>query len=323
MLSFVQQVAEIKERAARNKESPTAPPELADKAPMSPVDYKAGLRKVSAKEEANEIILKTQLKRIDPSTVKKDESGTIVDFKSRLRKVEIEKKNEDGAEETGNLNNGQEEEDKRKSTGSINSLKKLWENKDGVEGPAQVSPKLGHKLPKSEEKEASPPDKKSWPPSGVQEDKDKPTVPAKPLVKSSKPAVPPPAKPQVPSNIYATPGRTDQNTEGTTVKNKESVLEISQALEISLGALKTGGSTTTAGWLQLSDKVGLLHSTCQGYVDSLGPPQARFKFRELLVRLENQARQLRSAGTRNSADNAHLCTEVQNTVKDVVNAVSR
>jgi len=70
-------------------------------------------------------------------------------------------------------------------------------------------------------------------------------------------------------------------------------------------------------------QVGLLHSTCQGYVDSLGPPQARFKFRELLVRLEGQARQLRSAGTRNSADNQHLCNEVQNTVKDVVNAVSR
>lgn len=285
---------------------------------MSPVDYKAGLRKVSTTKEESSDAIKSQLKRIDPSAVKKDESGTIVDFKSRLRKVEIEKKNEDGTEETNT--NGQEEEDKRKSTGSINSLKKLWESKDGVEGPAQVSPKLGHKQPKPDEKESSPPDKKSWPP---QEDKDKPTVPAKPLVKSSKPAVPPPAKPQAPSNIYATPGRTDQNTEGTTVKNKESVLEISHALEISLGALKTGGSTTTAGWLQLSDKVGLLHTTCQGYVDSLGPPQARFKFRELLVRLENQARQLRSAGTRNSADNAHLCTEVHNTVKDVVNAVSR
>lgn len=286
---------------------------------MSPVDYKAGLRKFSTKEETSDP-LKTQLKRIDPGIVKKDESGTIVDFKSRLRKVEIEKKNEDGADD-GN-SNGQEDEDKRKSTGSINSLKKLWENKDGVEGQAQVSPKLGQKMPK-DEKEGSPPDKKSWPPPNPQDEKDKPTVPAKPLVKSSKPAVPPPAKPQAPSNIYATPGRTDQNTEGTTVKNKESVLEISQALEISLGALKTGGSTTTAGWLQLSDKVGLLHTTCQGYVDSLGPPQARFKFRELLVRLENQARQLRSAGTRNSADNAHLCIEVHNTVKDVVNAVSR
>lgn len=288
---------------------------------MSPVDYKAGLRKVSVKEEGSENILKSQLKKIEPIVTKKSETGAIVDFKSRLRKVEIDKKPEDGNEE---ISNGQEEEDKRKSTGSINSLKKLWENKDGVEASAQISPKLGNKVPKSEDKdkETSPPDKKSWPPPSTTEDK--PTVPAKPVVKCSKPVVPPPAKPPTPSNIYATPGRTERTSdEDNTDKNKESVLEISQALEISIGALKTGGPTTSAGWLQLSDKVRLLHSTCQGYVDSLGPPQARFKFRELLVHLDNQARQLRSASNRNSADNAHLCNEVLNTVRDVVNAVSR
>lgn len=250
--------------------------------------------------------------------MKKNASGIIVDFKSRLRKVEVEKKSECSEEENGTSSNGADEENKRKSTGSINSLKKLWENKDGIENVAQISPKPSNKLPKSEDKDASPPDKRTWPPSAD----DKPSVPAKPLVKSTKPAVPPPAKPHVPSNIYATPSRTEGNAESPD-KNKETVLEISQALENTLGLLKSSGATTTAGWLQLSDKIRLLHGKCQGYVDSLGPPQVRFKFRELLARLDSLARQLRSAGTRNSEENILLCNEVHNTIKDVLNAMSR
>lgn len=165
-----------------------------------------------------------------------------MDFKSLLRKVEVDKK-DDVAEEGVGL----DDDDKRRSTGSINSLKKLWENKDGE--PQQISPKLGHKSVKSDDRDASPPEK--------------PTVPAKPAVKTAKPAVPPPAKPSppaLPSNIYATPGqmeglRESKNKEVKDSKDKDSVLEISQSLEMSLGALKAGTAPTTATWLQLSDKV--------------------------------------------------------------------
>lgn len=251
--------------------------------------------------------------------MKKNDSGTIVDFKSRLRKVETEKKSECSEEQNGNnITNAVEEENKRKSTGSINSLKKLWESKDSVENVSQISPKPSNKLPKSEDKDRSPPEKKIW----AQSTEDKPLVPTKPLVKSSKPAVPPPAKPQTPSNIYATPSRLEGTPESEE-KNKETLNEISQALENTLGLLKTSGATTTAAWLQLSDKIRLLHGKCQGYVDSLGPPQVRFKFREVLAKLDSQARQLRSAGTRNSEENVLLCNEVHNTIKDVLNAMSR
>lgn len=165
--------------------------------------------------------------------MKKDEQSSIVDFKSLLRKVEIDKKDE-GGDEYPHV----DDDDKRRSTGSINSLKKLWENKDGE--PQQISPKLGHKGVKSEDCDSSPPEK--------------PTVPAKPAVKPAKPAVPPPAKPALPSNIYATPGQMESKTKEQS-KDKESVLEISQSLEMSLSALKTGTTPTTATWLQLSDKV--------------------------------------------------------------------
>lgn len=262
--------------------------------------------------------MKTQLKKVDPNIVKKSDSRTIVDFKSRLRKVETEKKSGECEEENGTTSNSTDEDGKRKSTGSINNLKKLWESKDGVENVVQISPKPSNKLPKSEEKESNSPPEKVWPPQG----EEKPSVPAKPLVKSSKPAVPPPAKPHVPANIYATPSRMEGPSESPD-KSKESLQEVSQALENTLALLKSSGATTTAGWLQLSDKIRLLHSKCQGYVDSLGPPQVRFKFRELLVRLDSQARQLRSAGTRNSEENILLCNEVHNTIKDVLNAMSR
>lgn len=314
---LILQVAEIKVRTAKNKDSPTD-------IQKSPSDSKAQTRKFPTKEDNGEVTLKTQLKKIDPTVVKKTDSGTIVDFKSRLRKVEVEKKSSGECNEDENEVASADEENKRKSTGSINSLKKLWENKDGVESVSQISPKLSNKLSKSDDKDSSPHDKKIWPlPPSLTSADEKPSVPAKPIVKSSKPVVPPPAKPSAPSNIYATPSRSDGKNVESPEKNKESVLEISQALENALGLLKSSGATTTAGWLQLSDKIRLLHGKCQGYVDSLSPPQVKFKYRELLSRLDSLARQLRSAGTRNSEENILLCNEVQNTIKDVLNSISR
>lgn len=45
----------------------------------------------------------------------------------------------------------EETDDKRKSTGSISSLKKLWEAKDSDYGTVQLSPKLTIKSTKSED----------------------------------------------------------------------------------------------------------------------------------------------------------------------------
>jgi abelson tyrosine-protein kinase 1 len=261
----------------------------------------------------------------------------------------------------------EEGEDKRRSTGSISSLKKLWESKEtSAEMPVgQVSPKLALKAPGkgrdtantaeeedkskidevAKEQGSSPDDMKPpskgqggarvWPPSD-----EKPVVPTKPPVKATKPILPTSKLPGSSAAIYATPTlpkppvvaretKLVQEDEGCAAPasnvsgdDRESVLEISQALETSLTSLRSATTVSSGTWLQLSDKVGLFHSSCVGYADSI-VPHARFHFRELLTRLESQARQLRKAGARNSADNTQLCAEVQNTVRDVINAVQR
>ncbi|XP_023725314.1 tyrosine-protein kinase Abl isoform X3 [Cryptotermes secundus] len=424
------------------KETPDTPPNrsLSDpnKGATSPVDFKANLRRVSRGSEAvkpegigqvkqDGVALggfKAQLKKFEPASKQvgaKDENddhtGSIIDFKSRLRKVEsggervgrrIEGGKEDEDERRGeedtrqnsvsvdedlqqeedpmkkrdstvsthSLDGGtqlkvEENDDKRRSTGSISSLKKLWESKEtSGEVPAcsgaagQVSPKLALKVPgrfrdsantAEEEDEglkeqgSSPDDGKPvnkgqggsrvWPPPPVPSD-EKPTVPTKPPVKATKPILSASKLPTGSAAIYATPmlpkppvvareTKFVTDEEGCPAPasrvsggERESVLEISQALETSLTSLRSAATVSSGTWLQLSDKVCVFHSSCVGYADSI-VPHARFHFRELLTRLESQARQLRSAGARNSADNTRLCAEVQNTVRDVINAVQR
>jgi abelson tyrosine-protein kinase 1 len=214
-----------------------------------------------------------------------------------------------------------EPDDKRKSTGSISSLKKLWENKDDdVEQKDSAA---------EEEAKSS---KRVWPPAPSDE---KPLVPTKPVVKAVKPAVPgkgpsiyatptPSTAPRTspPAKRLSPPPVPSEKPPEKTTSAKESILEISQALETSLASLKSAKSVSTSSIIQLSDKVGLFHGSCISFSDGI-PPQGRFQFRELLTRLEQQARQLRSAGSRNSADNARLFLDVQNTIRDVVNAVQR
>ncbi|XP_073974449.1 tyrosine-protein kinase Abl isoform X2 [Rhodnius prolixus] len=245
------------------------------------VDFKANLRKVGGAK---------------PESANNKVVDDIVDIKSKLRKVEVKGQSGEG---------GEEEDDKRRSTGSISSLKKLWE---GESPPSTESVK-----------------ERKWPPPELHE---KPAVPTKPTVRPPAPAgggsnqqksitpnttsggTPPPPPPPA---IYATPG------------GLANVIDISHALETSVTTLKTASSISSANWLQLSDKVGLFHSACLGYVNTpaVAPPHARFHLIELLNRLESQARQLRSAGTKNQADNTKLLDDLHNTLKDVLNAVQR
>lgn len=324
---------------------------------------------------------KSQLKKIDPpiKRPKEDMNNTtsgVIDFKSRLRKVDSAPdkktdKDEEDIEKTiiiTDIDEGNKREstassdssanlkmddsdDKRKSTGSISSLKKLWESKEASEnlGNIQLSPKLSIKNTKNSEKmdeiiaenlEESPLIRsasgrnttKLWPPNSDE----KPIVPVKPIVKVVKPIIS-----KAGPAIYATPiapkppilakptnldNKTDDNSENINKSNtekseRESILEISQALESSLNSIRLNPMVSTATWLQLSDKIGLLHGSCMGYADSVVPAHTKFHFRELLTRLESQGRQLRSAGSRNITENTRQLTEVANTVKDVVNAV--
>lgn len=324
----------------------------------------------------NGVTFVSQLKKVDakkPITTKEKiekDTSVIIDFKSRLRKVENDKKSDErednefeinkrestASSDSGNLKLD-DSDDKRKSTGSISSLKKLWEAKDNSEtgGNIQLSPKLSIKSSKAEEILESSPvensdesvkleksiktEKKSWPPT----QEEKPIIPTKPAVKALKPLIGRPAG----SAIYATPMATtnannskppimakpatnENKTPEEDVKltmgdksGKDNILEISQALETTLNSIKSNSAVSTATWLQLSDKIGLLHGSCMDYADNVVPAHTKFHFRELLTRLECQARQLRSAGSRNTSDNTRCLNEVNNTIKDVVNVVFR
>lgn len=360
-----------------------------NKSVLSPVDLKASLRRVSRNEsnasssDSNPSGFKAQLKKFEPvkktSPNAKEEKETTnpINFKSRLRKVDSLEKNKKAEDEDnktevkntateddsnkkrdsmeGNLK-PDDSDDKRRSTGSISSLKKLWETKesnspvtDNETSSEQVSPKPGIKRPEINESENTvneekaqednniKSNKRTWPPNSDE----KPVVPTKPVVKAVKPILPANSS-KVPS-IYATPNQqTTLKTSPTNkpvvpppiptekpvddidkrVSDKDNILEISQALETSLTSLKSSNNVSTSSIIQLSDKVGLFHVSCLSFADGI-PPHGRFHFRELLSRLEQQARQLRSAGSRNSADNARLFSDVQNTIRDVINAVQR
>ncbi|KYM96644.1 Tyrosine-protein kinase Abl [Cyphomyrmex costatus] len=315
-----------------------------------------------------------KLKKVDKrSNPQREENpdGQIIDFKARLRKVDnidkeravADERNKssrfddctqgsnvaDSADSSSGVDDAND--DKRRSTGSISSLKKLWENKEASCDNQPLSPKLNVRGASSKQdvgdvaSEDSPEDHSGastrsstsksdprvWPPtssSSVTLEVEKPIVPAKPL----KPLGP--SSKHFGSSIYATPNcnkSTSQSDDdgskqisGEMTKGaKHSVMEISNVIENSILNLKGSPTIVMASWLQLSDKVGLLHGMCVNLTDTAIAPHARFQFRDLLTRLELQARQLRAAGTRNITENTRLLCDVQNTIKDVINTVQR
>lgn len=313
-----------------------------------------------------------KLKKVDKrNNPQKEENpdSQIIDFKARLRKVDNVDKERASAEKSSRFDDSagsnvadsadsssgvdDANDDKRRSTGSISSLKKLWENKEASCDNQPLSPKLNVRGTSGKQdvgdvaSEDSPEDhsgastrsstskgdSRVWPPTsstGTTSEVEKPVVPAKPL----KPLGP--SSKHFGSSIYATPNcnkppssQSDDDAgkqtggSGETKAAKHNVMEISNVIENSILNLKGSPTIVMASWLQLSDKVGLLHGMCVNLTDTAIAPHARFQFRDLLTRLELQARQLRAAGTRNITENTRLLCDVQNTIKDVINTVQR
>lgn len=118
--------------------------------PLSPGELKAALRPTPHHDKGgdhrNNTDYKSQLKKVDvnkkANSVNRDpdDSGrAIIDFKSRLRKVDSGAPATNGLKKPSLEERGveeaeacveAEEEEKRRSTGSISSLKKLWESKE-------------------------------------------------------------------------------------------------------------------------------------------------------------------------------------------------
>lgn len=175
----------------------------------------------------------------------------------------------------------------------------------------------------------------------------KPQVPQKPPVKGCRPVasvapVTKPAKPALKPQVFprgGTKGLDSPTSQTSTEKlverneneddskselanTKASIVEISSALENNIVGLKNAASISSMSVIQLTDKVQLFRTSCSGYAEYI-PPHGRFRFRELLSRLENQGEQLRTCNSNNSSDSAKLLSDLQNTVRDLVNVVQR
>lgn len=104
---------------------------------------------------------------------------------------------------------------------------------------------------------------------------------------------------------------------------KAALQEQGQAAEAAVCGLRCQGSpATVAACIQVAQRVSAFHRACGGCVDAL-PPQSRFHLRELLGRLELQARQLRSAGGRAVEHNDKLFLEVEAGLRDIGAALQR
>lgn len=204
------------------------------------------------------------------------------------------------------INVKENEDEKRRSTGSISSLKKIWEAKESTApDQSQLSPKLGTKTT-----------------SGDQNNDE---------IINKKPAVP--VKPS--KLIYATPTlpKTANNTadalniipiggSAANLSGREGILELITVLESSLKI--PVNSISAAQWLQLSERLNVLQSSCVTFADKESmPPHSKFQFRELVTRVENQSRCLRSAGSKNVQDNEKLVHEVGQSLRQISNALHR
>ncbi|CAG9856179.1 unnamed protein product [Phyllotreta striolata] len=310
-------VAEIKEsqnmKIKNLKESPSepfAPSHIGlDPAAQLVTELSQSLN-MDAARRPNGSAFASQLKRLKP-TKEKPDTNPIIDFKSRLRKVEpADVETDSPASNKRESTASSDSDDKRKSTGSISSLKKLWEPKDGTETSmvnSQLSPKLSYRNEDSSDESIK---------VARKEDNNKPVVPIKPAV--IKPGS------NLTRPIYATPNNAKPPPTGD---GKRDILEITRALEATLADAATSSTLSTATWLQLADGVGALHGSCAAYADRVGPAHAKFQFREAVGRLEAQARLLRqAAGARRGVGGGggETClSDVNNAIRDVVNVVLR
>lgn len=345
---------------------------------------------------------KAQLKKVDPkkilSTPPKEETNSIIDFKSRLRKVEnnnendasvandgdhkksdadhensklssdsgigdedrprrseLIKKNGDSGGKTSsassyfkktemrsdctapteqppsappksNTTTANDDEDKRKSTGSISSLKKLWEAKEGTNNEQlmlqqQLSPKMGIKNATNNNKTTMQLDEEN---EDHQLLNKKPAVPMKPTKLVSIYATPIQVK--LPPSMTTTSAAADQSGTATTATagqiNRDGILELVSLLE---GGLKAPvNAISAAQWLQLSEKLNHLQTSCVAFADKeTMPPHSKFQFREVVTRVEGQSRCLRTAGNKNIQDNEKLVLEVGQSLKQISNALHR
>ncbi|KAG6446983.1 hypothetical protein O3G_MSEX004703 [Manduca sexta] len=282
---------------------------------------------------------KSQLKKVDTNkkTVcltkdNEESSRSIIDFKSRLRKVDggspatngtkkpeqASPEDKDGLKkhagrseetdrkrsESGSLDIG-EEDDKRRSTGSISSLKKLWESKENDE---RLSPKMRSRgEPDSEE--PSPEERGGG--AGRTRRDDKPSVPSKPAGVR---------KAAGKGGIYATPLAAAPPDESD---DADHLAALRVSLDVCTNEVRRGcgGGGRGSLWrLQTSERLSRLSGACGAAAASARcAPQLRLQLRAAAARLEAEARALASPAPHHH----HLADAVEQALKELANIVHR
>ncbi|XP_073957451.1 tyrosine-protein kinase Abl [Choristoneura fumiferana] len=318
---LVSELSESLNMEALKKAEKKEPPKPdASKETVSPIDLKAGLRKTPhnniQKNDAEKTTdFKSQLKKVDKKVAaKEEETRSIIDFKSRLRKVdssapatngtknspdEKEKKSEERRSDSGSLET--EEEDKRRSTGSISSLKKLWENKESDE---RLSPKL---KPRGDDSGEASPEERSAQISrsgSVCKRDEKPAVPSKPAVKCR------PLK----GGIYATPVCSEDAEEDALARLRSSLESCTN--DVRRGC--TGGGRGSLWRLTTSERLASLGAACTAAAVA-APAPLRVQLRAAAARLESEARALASP----APPAHHLAEGVEKALRELHDIVTR
>ena len=345
-------------------------------------------------DSTNIVDFKSKLRksRPDPSPVSQPETFEPLDFKARLRKVsdggnkltQDSKPHDDDPEEEAEKQEDEpqhddedeheqardildkrdslgsiEDNEKRKSTGSISSLRKMWESSPKIGGRKSAEePNTGDLSPDAGPNCSGNPssvkfEKRVWPPVPNTE-MEKPMVPVKPTVKPPAPTTKPPPPKEPPTgvklapkpamavkpnvcNIYAAPSSTmpkpkppislskPKNGAGDVEPDRDSLLTVSQKLETGLDAAKRDTNHLSRSDLtNLSDEIGSFHSTCTGFIDSV-PPTTRFRFRSLLTKLDQQSKEfsanVSSSNTAGSTTSNRLAGDIQVTLRDLVTVI--
>lgn len=340
------------------------PPRPVHPAPQRPASH-SGTKKVdlTAEQSSSQDQTNSSIVAAAAAAANNGDGGVKFDFKSRLRKVANEKPEVEAAHDQQqqqpvaikpvvkpapekadkSAESSEDCDDKRKSSGSINSLKRMWEKDQQVQQQQQQpqqQPQSQRISLKSGANNAEP-IANSRPPPPPQQQPDKPAVPVKPSSVVMKPL-----GKNSSAAIYATPTSSVINAKPPVANRSSAVYAkgpaASMVIQSSVGGSENGDGdrqkivalcseveqvlsqshATPNQWMELLSNV---HSLCQTYADCIAP-HGRFHFRQLIAKLETQTKEMKQTSCgplRNSSEHSRLVGDVKNTVRDVANALQR
>ncbi|XP_046630882.1 tyrosine-protein kinase ABL1-like isoform X4 [Daphnia pulicaria] len=343
------------------------PPRPVHPAPQRPASHSVTKKvDLTAEQSSSQDQTNSSIVAAAAAAANNGDGGVKFDFKSRLRKVANEKPEVEAAPDQQqqqqqpvaikpvvkppapekadkSAESSEDCDDKRKSSGSINSLKRMWEKDQQVQQQQQQPQQQPQSQRISLKSGANnvEPTVNSRPPPPPQQQPDKPAVPVKPSSVVMKPL-----GKNSSAAIYATPTSSVINAKPPVANRSSAVYAkgpaASMVIQSSVGGSENGDGdrqkivalcseveqvlsqshATPNQWMELLSNV---HSLCQTYADCIAP-HGRFHFRQLIAKLETQTKEMKQTSCgplRNSSEHSRLVGDVKNTVRDVANALQR